>query len=147
VPARRRDGYIAWTLIAVLALCIAFIGGEKIGEYFEHQKFELAKEFSVIRADQYLEAGNFEKAISTLHFTKAYERLRGESDAMLARAYLGNSEPCLAQAFADSHLRYMERNKLTPLSSYASSGELYARASQACANVLRPATPPPNTAK
>ncbi len=133
-------------MIAIVALCVAFIAGVKVGEYFEHQKFELAKAFSVVQADEYLAAGNFEKAISILHFGKAYDRIRGGSDAMLAKAYLGNGEPCLAQAFSDSHLRYVERNKLTSLSSYVSTQDLYVRASQACVNILRP-FPPANAAK
>jgi hypothetical protein len=131
----------------VLALVGTFAAGEKFGEHFAHQQFELFKEFSVVQADEYLAAKNYEKAIPILHFSKAFDRIRGSSDAMLAEAYLGNGEPCLAQAFADSHLRYMERNKLTSFSSYASTQDLYDRASWACADLLRPFPPPASATK
>jgi hypothetical protein len=133
--------------VAIVALCAVLIVGVKVGEYFEHQKFELAKALSVVQADEYMAAGNFEAAIPVLHFTKAYDSRRGSSDVLLAKAYVGNGEPCLAQAFADSHLRYMERNNLTPLSSYASTQALYERASQECAKVMRAFASSASTAK
>ena len=134
MPSRR---YLTWSSIAVLVVIGSFVAGVKFGEHFEHQRFELMKDLSVVQADESLSKGDFGRAIAVLHFTKSFERIRGGSDAMLAKAYLGNDEPCLAQAFADSHLRYMERNTLTSLSSYASTLDLYERASKQCAGVSR----------
>jgi hypothetical protein len=110
----------------------AFVAGVMSGEHFERQQFELAKLFSVAKADEYLASGKPDKAISVLHFAKAYETLYGDTDGMLARAYLANDEPCLAQAFADSHLRYMEKNKLMALSGYDVSRDLGGRAYAKC---------------
>ena len=82
-----------------------------------------------------------------MHFAKVYESLRGDTDGMLAKAYLANGEPCLALAFAESHLRYMEWNKLTPLSSYGKSQELRERASIKCNDVRDASASAPSPTK
>jgi hypothetical protein len=121
-----------WITGAILGALALFYGGVRLGVYAEQQRFELAKSFSVVKADEYLANDKPEQALSALHFAKAYESLRGDTDGLLAKAYLADGEPCLALAIAESHLRYMDRNKLTPLAGYAKSQELRERASVAC---------------
>ena len=127
----KRFLWIAGGLLGAFAL---FYGGVLLGAYYEQQRFELAKIGSVAIADEYLKNGDPERALSALHFAKAYEneRLRGDTDGLLANAYLADGEPCLALAYAESHLRYMERNKLTPLAGYGKSQQLRERTSVAC---------------
>jgi len=128
-PARR----ILLGVGLVVGAGAMFAAGVSIGLKYERDRFEVAKLFSVEKADDYLTDGKPAKALAALHFAKAYESLRGDTDALLAKAYLADAEPCLAQAFAESHLRYMERNKLTTFSSYESTRNLYQRAAAQCA--------------
>jgi hypothetical protein len=44
----------------------------------------------------YLDKAQPDMAIPALFFAKAYELRHGDTDGMLATAYLANGEPCLA---------------------------------------------------
>jgi hypothetical protein len=121
-----------WITGGILGASAGFVGGTLFGTHVEQQRFEVSKLVSVAIADDYLANGQPDKALPALHFAKAYESLRGDTDGLLAKAYLATGEPCLALAFAESHLRYMERNKLTPLSMYGKSKELREAASTKC---------------
>jgi hypothetical protein len=138
VPASSGQGVtirlkqLALPLGACLGVAAIFLGGVKLGERFSRNQFEVAKLFSTTQADEYLAAGKPAKAVQLLHFAKAFEEITGSTDALLGKAYLADGEPCLAQAFAESHLRYMERNKLTSFSSYGTTIDFDERASVAC---------------
>jgi len=128
-PERRRD---VWITGAVVLGCALFIGGVLLGKHLERQNFELMKAFISTKATDYLANGQPGKALSASHLAKAYETLPGDTDGLLARAYLANDEPCLAMAFAESHLRYVEKYKLATLPGYAKARELSEQASTKC---------------
>src|SRR5450755_1941481 len=109
---------IWWAKIGAfgLGLCVlSAMIGVRVGERIERARFEVAKGIATLQAQEYLDAGDVDKAISALHFAKAYElkSLNGSTDGLLGNAYMAKGQPCLAESFFESNLNYIERNGLT----------------------------------
>ena len=121
----------------IIAVGLAFfVIGVVVGERIEQNRFEVAKAFATTQADEYLAAGNADKAISALYLAKAFEpqALDGSTDGRLGKAYQAKGRPCMAESFLESNVGFIERNGLTGTSeSYGPTKQLLAAASKTCA--------------
>jgi len=128
---------IAWTFGAIVVLASFFILGVAAGMKHERNRFEFAKDSSPALADEFLAKGDFDKALSLLHFSKSFEARVGWTDAELGKAYLAKGQSCLAQDFLESGLEWMIREKLSALDTFATTQNALAKATVQCAAVRR----------
>ncbi len=91
-----------------------------------------------MQADEYLQQGDFDKAILMLHFAKATKNIPGDQDVSLGKGYLAKGEVCIAKEYFVSGLSFMQKNKLTELPMYPSTIKLYEQAAQDCAKRSQP---------
>lgn len=126
---------LRWNVVTLSIGIIAFVAGMLYGRHVESNRFEVAVGFATIRAQEHLDAGNVERAMSELYFAKANERMLGSTDGLLGKAYMVDRKFCLASAFLESYLKYVDRNNLGELQSVDRAGyrALATRAAKECA--------------
>jgi hypothetical protein len=124
---------IGWLISIISIGILLFVVGVMLGARMERNRFEVAKAFATTAAEEYLAAGNVDRALSTLYFAKAYDPIEGGIDGLLGRAYQAKGNPCMAEAFYESNVNYMERNGLTELlPSYRQTKELLTESTKTC---------------
>ncbi len=125
-----------WIVAILVASIISIVGGVFIGEGIERNRYEVAKSFATIKAQELLDSGKANEAIPLLHLAKAHERIQGSTDALLGKAYLATGQSCLAASFFRSYLDYVDRNGLGQLASAAKEANTQQakEASIACAS-------------
>src|SRR5688572_1575019 len=100
------------SVIAVITVPISFVLGMSAGEMRQKNGFEVAKASATLRAQEALDTGSLDKAMALSHFAKAYERIEGSTDDLLATVYQQKKRYCIAEGFFESNLEYVQRNRL-----------------------------------
>jgi hypothetical protein len=133
---------VGWTLGVAALTFGALILGTLVGAKYERDRFQLAKDFAPTLAAEDLARGDFDKALRALHFAKSFEPRIGFTDAALGNAYLAKGQPCLAQAFLESGLEWMTREKLTDeIRVYSSAKQALPNAAAQCSEIRRSSIP------
>ena len=127
---------LTWAGVAVAVAAAMFAVGLAVGRKYERDRFEVLKAFAPVQVDEFLVKGEFDKAIALLHFEKSFEPRVGWTDASLGKAYLAKGQSCLADAFLESGLEWMNREmtpqQLQQLRMFASAQEASTRARTEC---------------
>jgi len=104
-----------------------FAVGLAVGRKYERDRFEVLKAFAPVQVDEFLVKGEFDKS---------FEPRVGWTDASLGKAYLAKGQSCLADAFLESGLEWMNREmtpqQLQQLRMFASAQEASTRARTEC---------------
>ena len=115
-------------------LVVGLVGGS----WFSREYSQYLANSAPLAAEGFLVTGQPDKALKQLFIAKLHEARDGMTDVMIGRAYAAQQKHCLAQAYLESGIKFMERERLTGSASFGAANTLLSEQSAACSKQRLP---------